>query len=422
MATLTPANGNSMLDVSKLPPDLALMRIENDNIQAMAVARPRDLQAVKEDILGQLKTFPAIAEDLIYSRPVGKDDDGVEQFARNLSVRAAEMLAEAYGFNRVAAKTTLVDDNHAQVEATFVDYQRGRIWTESRPVSRTYKGKGGVMRSHTLDRFLNIVCQAERSKAIREAILRCVPPGLKQELFEAADKQMAKLLTDDQEKKIIESFASKGVTLEQLVGLIGRPTSKGWTISDRKKLAGLWRAIESDEVTIEEAFGAQRQEGAKPANAAPAENGHGQKGGVSPDDLMNPKGAAETRKEDRPPPNPKGQVGPEKPPAKEPPQESAETKLEREPGDDSDDEAGYGEETDDYSQDGDEPPLPEWAARFEIQLAECQGIREIKALGEQYAADPERSDDDKAWIGDLVYRANERIRSARGGRSNRPRQ
>lgn len=420
------ADSGTMLDVAKLPPDLALMRIENDNIQAMAVARPRDLAAVKKDLLGQLATFPALAEQLIYERPVGKDPEtGEETFARNLSVRAAEMLAEAYGFNRVAAKTTLVDDDHAQVEATFVDYQRGRIWTESRPVSRSYKKRGGGTGFHPTDRFLNVVCQAERSKAIREAILRCVPPGLKQELFEAADKQMAKMLTDDQIKNIVKSFAAKGVSFEQIVAVVGRPPSKGWAVADRLKLAGLWRAIEDGEATVEEVFGSAKQAGAaqQPAaggNAAGSpQNGRGKQPAaaasseVTADDLANPKGRAEQPLEETPPPNPKGQVGPQKPP-QEP---AGETTLEREPGDDNDDDAGYETQAEGVEE------LPEWAQSLYDELqAEGLGIREIKALAKRYADAPERTNTDRDWIKSVSDQACEAVRNSRGAKSNSPQQ
>jgi len=289
-----------MIDVGALPPDLALMRIENDNIQAMAAARPRDLEKVKNDLLNQLKIFPAICEKLIYSKPVGKDDDGVMQFARDLSVRAAEMIAEAYGYNRIAIKTTIIDDTTATVEATFVDYQRGRLWTVSNPLSRIGTKRGGGTYTIPMDRFYDLVCKAAGSKAVREVVMRCVPPGLKQCLFEAAEKEMAKLLTPAHMEKILASFATKGVTAEQVEHLIGRTQKQGWVAADRQKLAEVWAAFESGEATVAEIFGGgsaadHRPEASKPANG----NGTGHAGATAPagavsgDDLMNPKGGAE---------------------------------------------------------------------------------------------------------------------------------
>lgn len=421
MAVANP--GNSIIDVASLPPEMAMMRLENDNIQAMACARPRDYEEIKRSVISQIKAFPAFAANIIYCKPVGKDEDNVMQFARNLSIRAAECLAEAYGYNRVASTITPIDDDHAGVEAIFVDYQRGRIWQDRRVVSRVYKGKGGISRRHPDDRFYGIVCAAEASRRIREVILRSVPPGLKQELFDAAEKEMAKLLTAEEMKRIVAAFASKGVTIDKLEQYIGRTQKAGWTAADRQRLAETWAAIKNEEATVAEIFG----EGESRPGAASAQNGHGaenRSGEVSAEDLMNPKGGAEAKpedetkvksssktppketkpKDDEPlPPNPKGQVGPEKP-------ADADPVLEREPGDDSDADAGYAQEG--------ETELPAWAQNICDELQAADGIRQMKAIGEKFSGDPERTDSDRDWITSVVEEAQEQVRKSRGTRSN----
>lgn len=386
-------HGQSMIDLAELPPDLALMRIENDNIQAMASARPRDLARVKADILGQLEIFPAMAAQLIYSKPVGTDDDGVMQFARNLSVRAAEMLAEAYGFNRVAAKTTIVDENHAQVEATFVDYQRGRIWTESNPVSRVYKTKLGGTKVTSEDRFLNIVCKAERSKVIREAILRCVPPALKQALFEAAEKEMQKLLKPEHMEKIVASFAAKGVSLEQIERLIGRTKKQGWLAADRQRLAELWNAIENEEATVTDIFGTESpSHAAKPNDSQGGAQNSASAGEVTASDLANPKGSAVSHPHPEPAP--------------------AKTVPEREPGDEPDESQEFkGEES--------QSPL-EWLVQLHEELAGCEGIRQMRAVGEKYyGVGSTLSATDKLAASQIVAAEEEKVRQKRGPRANK---
>lgn len=409
-------SGQSMIDLEKLPPDLALMRIENDNIQAMASARPRDMQLVKEDVLSQLAIFPAMAAQMIYSKPVGKNDEGVMQFARNLSVRAAEMLAEAYGFNRVAAKTVMTDDMHAQVEATFVDYQRGRIWTESNPVSRVYKSRGGGTSVIPEDRFLNIVVKAERSKVIREAILRCVPPGLKQALFEAADKEMAKLLKPEHMAKIVASFASKGVSLEQLERLIGRTQKQGWLAADRQRLAELWSAIENEEATVAEIFGAAGGQSDRPdptkatANVPERNGGEPAPAKVSGAHLSNPRGAA------APPPHPPRE-GAVAPPASPSTQEAA--------GQADKGTSGQGEEEPAAEsppwEDAEDAPPDEWLVRLEEELSNCDGIRDAKRIGEKYyGSQSGLPAADKEIAANVVARFQETIRNKRGPRSNTP--
>jgi hypothetical protein len=242
--------------VSSLPSELAIMKMENENIVALAAARPRDHKKIKADLAAQIEAYPSFARDAIYSKPVGKDQSGRMQFARGLSIRAAEAIAEAYGYCRIRCEVTPIDDTCVKVEATFSDYQRGRIWQDAGILSRFYKSRGGQMVKHPDDRFYGLVVKAEASRRIREVILRSVPPGLRSELMEMAEQKIDDLLDDKTIQKIVGKFAGKGVDLPQLETHVGRTLKAGWTKEDRKDLLGLWNAIESGETTVAEAFGA----------------------------------------------------------------------------------------------------------------------------------------------------------------------
>lgn len=237
--------------LAKLPPDLALIKMENDSIQALAAARPRNYLKIKQDLLAQLEAYPSFAREAIYSKPVGKNDAGIMQYARGPSIRMAEACAEAYGYNRVRCDMTIEDDDHVKLVASFVDYQRGRIWQDSGVVSKFFKARGGGMRRMADDRFYDVKVKAEKSKLVREVILRSIPPGLRADLIEAAEKQIENLLDDTTIKKIVGQFASKGITLEQLEAHIGRTLKAGWTKEDRKNLLGLWNAVESGEISAD---------------------------------------------------------------------------------------------------------------------------------------------------------------------------
>ena len=250
-------DGDSINALANLPPQLAMIRIENDTIQALAAAHPRNHQKIKESLLAQVDAYPAFAKEAIYDKPVGKDAaTGVMQFARGLSIRAAEAIAEAYGFCRVRADVQMVDANTAKIEASFTDYQTGRIWQDSSLVSRNYKGRDGKIRQHNEDRFLNVVLTAAKSKVIREVILRSVPPGLRAELHEAIEARLAAVLDDKAMGKIGGAFASKGSAVERLEQLVGRTRKAGWTMKDRERLVGIWNALEAEETSLEELFGA----------------------------------------------------------------------------------------------------------------------------------------------------------------------
>lgn len=250
--------------IANLPSDMAILKLENDTITAMAAARPRNHESIKRDLLEQVAAYPSFARNAIYSKPVGKDQSGRQQYARGLSIRAAEAIAEAYGFNRVRCDVLPLDADRVKVEATFTDYQRGRIWQSGAIVSKVYRGRGGQAQRHSDDRFYGVVVKAECSRQIREVILRSVPPGLRSELEEAIERQIEGLLDEATSQKIVAQFAGKGVTAEQLETHVGRTIKAGWTQQDRLDMLGLWNAIKTGETTVDEIFGADaKPDGAK---------------------------------------------------------------------------------------------------------------------------------------------------------------
>lgn len=250
--------------VAQLPSDLAILRLENETIQSLAAARPRDHNSIKREMQAQLDEYPSFAKQAIYSKPCGQDESGRQKIARGLSVRCAEAIAEAYGFCRVRTDVTPIDDDTVKVEATFTDYQKGRIWQDGGIVSKWFRRKGGQMSKHPDDRFYGVVVKAELSRRVREVILRSVPPGLRAYVMEQAENKLASILDEKAIDKIVEKFGQKGVTLTQLEGHIGRTRKTGWTEEDRLDLLGLWNAIEEGETTVQEAFSQEQQ---KPASA-----------------------------------------------------------------------------------------------------------------------------------------------------------
>lgn len=250
--------GIDALAVQKLPPDLVLMKMENEQIMTMAAARPRDHGKIKDEIVGQMTLYPSFAAEAVYTKPVGKDPDThVMKFASGLSIRAAESLREAYGFNRVGTCIEPIPGStrdEYRLTATFVDYQKGMVWQDSEIITPFYRTRGGNMVRMPDDRFFNVHAKARRSILVREVILRSVPAGLKSEVFEMANRLMDERLDDATIEKITKEFATIGVEKAMLEELIGRTTAN-WSKTDRKTILGIWQAIKDGETTIDEAFG-----------------------------------------------------------------------------------------------------------------------------------------------------------------------
>jgi len=239
-----------------LPRDLMLMKMENDQMMAQARVRPRDLVATVTELKAQLKAFPLLAAKCIYAKPVGKDKDGKQKYARGLSIRAAELIAEAYGFNRVALSSEPLTpgSDERKLTATFVDYQRCRMWTTSVDISPWYKDAGGRMVKMPLDRYLDLKVKAELSKLGREAILRCTSTAMKIELEDFAERCLLETLPEDFAQRSVAVWSGKGVTLEQLEALIGKPAPL-WAKSDGVTLTQLWQALLDEETTVAQIFG-----------------------------------------------------------------------------------------------------------------------------------------------------------------------
>lgn len=263
--------------LAALPADLALIKIEKETIMAVAAKRPRDLSVIAKGLVAQVREFPGFAAQVLYSRPVGKDEEsGKQKFATGLSIRAAEAIAEAYGACDVRSSIEELPNGNARVTATFTDYQRCRTTSQSIVVARTYKARSGKMVTHPLDRFLDVVCKAAQSKVIRDVIVRSVPPALKTTLELAVRTSVR--VTAAVAEKIVAHFATLGVTQAEIETFLGAARSD-WSDVHRQRLLEIQNALEEEETSVEDVFGA------RPKAKAPAEkpNGNGgseAKGGV----------------------------------------------------------------------------------------------------------------------------------------------
>ena len=54
-----------------------------------------------------------------------------------------------------------------KIDATFCDFQRGRIWQDGGILSKQYKSKAGKMTVYAYDRFYKLVVKAEVSNRLR---------------------------------------------------------------------------------------------------------------------------------------------------------------------------------------------------------------------------------------------------------------
>lgn len=241
-------------DARPLPHGLAVLKIENETMIQAAAAKPRDNFEITEQVTEQLARWPTFVEAATYDVPVGKDDQGREHRAKGLSIRMAESLAEAYGYNRIDEDQEIIDDKTVKVVTTFTDFQNHRVMRRASLVSREYKTKRGGSGLYPRDRFLKNVVPSMQARVTRECILRSIPAGMRHELMARVETEQRKLIEGDAWiDKSLGQYEMLGVSLEMLESKLEKPRGE-WDSDDRMRLLGIWNALRDKESTLAEEF------------------------------------------------------------------------------------------------------------------------------------------------------------------------
>ena len=271
----------------------ALVKLENHTQMMIALQHPRDEAKILEAAVNEMVIYEEAAEEAVYQKPVGRDKDGVMQFAEGLSVRAAEALALRWGNNAFGAEITADDGETVSGVATWLDYESNNRRTFPFRVSRKYKARGGTMKRHAEDRFNDIVVPAKLSRVLREVILRSLPAGLKK-AYERKAREITAKKGQNQAAGIIKGFAYYGVGQKDVEALVQKPM-QAWGDDEIVKLVRIGTALKQGETTVEQLFSAG-EETAKPTpsspkdifNGAPKGFGEEKKGESKPEAVADP--------------------------------------------------------------------------------------------------------------------------------------
>lgn len=277
------AQANQMQAIQNLPPDMMLLKMENESIMAVARTVPRDPMKIVAQLKQLIDAYPAAADEAIYSKPVGtvnrvtcggckvkfevsrlegemecpscghtkhdlQTSTKVKKFAEGLSIRAAESIRSIYGYTRLATTTTIQADGSAKLTGVLVDYAAGNVTSDERIISPHYKARGGRMERTPEDRFLGVVVKAEKAKLRRDVILDNTPNIIKAMFKDECEKKLATLVSAELiEQMILPAFAKYGVSLDHLEKIIGSPYRLGWTEENRLHLRKILTALKNEE-------------------------------------------------------------------------------------------------------------------------------------------------------------------------------
>lgn len=240
-----------------------VMRFENEQMTAIAVARPRDELGVKNRALEILAADADAAASAYYSIPykehtraqgcTGQADDPcpVKEDVEGIGIEGARELARLWGNNASRVYFTDEDDGWVRMSAVFLDLETNVRTELPYAVAKTGTYHGGA--AYTLNpQRLRMAVQAGVSKAARNAIVHGLPRWLSRAYFEKA-KELAGETPAIDIPKLVESFATYSISREQLEGFYGGRL-EDLDADKRRNLRGLFVAIRENLVDPEQYF------------------------------------------------------------------------------------------------------------------------------------------------------------------------
>lgn len=229
--------------------------------QSVATARafPRTPSLVMKAIKDLVMLDKETAKECVYALPRGGKP------IRGPSVRMAEIVASSWGNCDVASRIVHTDyvQKFVEAEGIFHDLETGmRRVTRSR---RSIADKYGKI--YNQDMIL-MTSNAAASIAIREAILKGIPKAAWREAFILAERVIAgdvKTLVE-RRGEAMKAFAAFGVKPEQVFAVLDVKGMEDITIDHMPDLSGMYHALKSGDVTVEEMFEPKKIDAPKDLN------------------------------------------------------------------------------------------------------------------------------------------------------------
>lgn len=267
-----------------------VMRFENDQMAAFALAHPRNEAEIKERALANLSADPDAAASAYYSIPykehtraegcTGQSDDPcpIKEEVEGIGIEGARELARLWRNNASRVYVTDEDDEWVWLSGVFTDLETNTRTEVPLGVSKFGTRRGGGV--YTLNpQRLAMAVSAGVSKVARNAIVQALPRHLSRAYYERAKEIIAGSGAVDI-PKLVEAFAAYGVTRERLEGFFGAKLEE-LEGDDRRKLRGLFVAIRERLVEPERFFSEAGGSGSTSDGPATGPQSKSRAGGVN---------------------------------------------------------------------------------------------------------------------------------------------
>lgn len=238
------------LDTGHAPLAVQLARVELDQAISTAKAYPRSLTRVRDNIDALVMLDEETAKECVYALPRGGKP------IKGPSVRFAEIVVSQYGNCKVGSRVVDVNrfEKYVEAEGVFIDLEAGM--TRTARIRRRIVDKHGRLFN---DDMIVVTGNAACAIALREAVLKGVPKALWRRAYEAAEGVIAgdvKTLAERREGAI-KAFAAWGVTPDQIFAALEVEGLDDVGLDQIATLTAMFKAIRSEEQTVEDYFPAK---------------------------------------------------------------------------------------------------------------------------------------------------------------------
>lgn len=219
---------------------------------ATAKAFPRDLKKAVEDSIFTATLDMETASTCSYALPRGgKTISGP-------SVHLALILAQNWGNLRIEAKIASIDNKTITSQAVCFDLEKNiAIKVE---VKRSIMTKFGRMN----DDMITVTGNAANSISLRNAILKVIPKAVVDKVSKSAKQLITGDISDEtklikKRTSVLEGFKNTyGVTEQEVLELLGKPSTANITADDLVTLIGYAQSIKDGDSTAELIFRAKK--------------------------------------------------------------------------------------------------------------------------------------------------------------------
>lgn len=240
----------------------------------MALARPRDYDKVRQDMLKDASR-PNFANVAIYHKPVGKGIEGpsirfVECALRNMRNidTNADTISEEDERRIIRVSVTDLESNSSYSQEITVTktVERSKLPQGEKPIRIRTNSKGQpVFILHGTDDDILNKQNALVSKAIRTLGLRHVPGEIVDEALQMIRKTMAKQDAADPDaakNRLVDAFAQIGVSVEQLKEYVGHELS-ALSPNELQTLRAIYSAIKDGETSWKDIMDSEAEKNAE---------------------------------------------------------------------------------------------------------------------------------------------------------------